>query len=113
MILECIQFRIESLNAQTPRSFIGTWDQKAPDAPGYETGKVVGRFVKEPIINAGSSVAKAGTTSGRAVLKTAVSIATAMARKTKKAGGVVLRGGKKTRSKILAMYKNRVHQAEK
>ncbi len=30
-----------TLNAQTPKNFIGTWDQKAPDAPGYETGKVV------------------------------------------------------------------------
>ena len=34
-----------------------------------ETGKVIGRFIKEPIVNAGSSVAKAGTTGGRAVVK--------------------------------------------
>jgi len=30
-----------SLNAQTPKKFIGTWDQKAPDASEYETAKVV------------------------------------------------------------------------
>ena len=74
-----------------------------------ETGKVVGRFVKEPIVNAGSSVAKAGTTGGRAVLKTTASIGKAMAIKTKKACGVVFRGGKK----ILVMYKNRAHQVKK
>ncbi len=78
-----------------------------------ETGKVVDRFVKEPIVNAGSSVAKAGTTGGRAVLKTAVSIATAITRKTKKAGSVLLRGGKKTRNKILATYKNRTQKLDK
>ena len=27
-------------NAQTPDKFIGIWEQKAPDAPGYETGEV-------------------------------------------------------------------------
>jgi len=30
-----------TLNAQTPKKFIGTWDQNAPDASGYETAKVV------------------------------------------------------------------------
>lgn len=30
-----------NLNAQIPDSFIGTWDQKAPGAEGYETAKVV------------------------------------------------------------------------
>ena len=30
-----------AINAQTPKKFIGTWDQDAPDAPGYETAKVV------------------------------------------------------------------------
>ena len=30
-----------TMNAQTPNKFIGTWDQKAPDASGYETAKVV------------------------------------------------------------------------
>ena len=29
-----------TLNAQTSKKFIGTWDQKAPDASGYETAKV-------------------------------------------------------------------------
>jgi hypothetical protein len=28
-------------NAQTPDKFIGTWDQSAPDASGYEMAKVV------------------------------------------------------------------------
>jgi len=30
-----------TLNAQTPKEFIGTWDQNAPDASEYETAKVV------------------------------------------------------------------------
>ena len=30
-----------SLNAQTPKNFIGTWDQNAPGASGYETAKVL------------------------------------------------------------------------
>ena len=30
-----------TLNAQTPKKFIGTWDQKAPNASGYETAIVV------------------------------------------------------------------------
>lgn len=30
-----------TLNAQTPVKFIGTWDQNAPGAEGYETAKVV------------------------------------------------------------------------
>ncbi len=59
-----------------------------------ETGNAVGRFVKEPIVNAGSSVAKAGTTGGRAVFKTGVNIGKAMAIKAKKAGSVVFRGHK-------------------
>jgi hypothetical protein len=41
--------------AQTPEKFIGTWEQKAPDAPGYETGEVV--IEKQSLITtfAGSS----------------------------------------------------------
>jgi len=39
-----------------------------------ETGNVVEKFITEPIINAGNSFAKAGTTSGQAVLKTVLSI---------------------------------------
>jgi len=30
-----------TMNAQTPKKFIGTWDQNAPDASGYEAAKVV------------------------------------------------------------------------
>ncbi len=30
-----------TMNAQIPDGFTGTWDQKAPDAPEYETAKVV------------------------------------------------------------------------
>ena len=78
-----------------------------------ETGKVVSRFVKEPIVNAGSSVAKAGTTGGRAVLKTATSVGVAMAKKTKEVGAIVFQSSKSTGIKLFASSKDKIQKAGK